>query len=103
MVVINIDCTHHKYYEKFRRDIGRFLFSRRQREKYSLSQAAALAKIKPEHLDQIELGRRNLRVLAIMRLLSLYRSHVVIDFGGQKQEVPLMDAPAVDFPTVEIE
>ena len=91
MTIINIDISQRKYYEKFRRDIGRFLFSRRQKEKYSLAKVAALTGIKPELLDRIELGRHNIKTLVIMKLLSLYHSHVIIKFEKKGQEVPTVE------------
>ena len=78
MIVINLNTK--RLYKNIRKEIGRFLFIKRQEKNWSLKKVALLLKICPETLENVELGRGMLRWIVIVRLLMLYQAELRIRF-----------------------
>lgn len=92
MTVININVKSKAHYRRLRQDIGTFLFLRRQQKKYGLRRAAVLAGISPDELDNIETGKRNLRISSIIKLLGFYQTELTIKFVDKEKMIPIIDA-----------
>ena len=78
MITINI--SGDKPYKNIRDEIGQFLFSKRKEKKWTLSAVAKRMKIPSQTLENIELGRTNLKTVTIVKLLMLYQAELKIKF-----------------------
>lgn len=89
MTVIKINVKNRKHYQQLRKDIGAFLFMKRQQRNYCLHTVARLMKLPVKTLDEIELGKCNLRLSTIIKLLGLYRSEITLKF--EDCEIPVLE------------